>query len=62
MLDFGTGALVDTFDHLRTAGVSSVGAGPDEQAARAPVVLQRSGFEVGIMMSRCYCPGGDRAS
>ena len=38
-LDFGTDALLDTFDHLRDAGIRWVGAGPDEREARTPVVL-----------------------
>jgi poly-gamma-glutamate synthesis protein (capsule biosynthesis protein) len=36
-LDFGPEALLDTFAHLEAAGIAWVGAGPDEEAARAPV-------------------------
>jgi poly-gamma-glutamate capsule biosynthesis protein CapA/YwtB (metallophosphatase superfamily) len=36
-LDFGEEALLDTFEHLRVAGIASVGAGEDVDAARAPV-------------------------
>jgi poly-gamma-glutamate capsule biosynthesis protein CapA/YwtB (metallophosphatase superfamily) len=42
-LDFGPDALLDTLEHLRAAGISWVGAGPHEQAARAPVVLDAGG-------------------
>jgi hypothetical protein len=35
-LDYGRDALLDTCAHLEAAGVASVGAGADEQAARAP--------------------------
>ena len=35
-LDYGPQALLDTLEHLRAAGIASVGAGPDETAARAP--------------------------
>src|SRR5688572_17345296 len=35
-LDYGAEALLDTLEHLRTAGVASVGAGPDQAGARAP--------------------------
>src|SRR3954452_4597041 len=35
-LDYGSHALLDTLEHLRTAGIAYVGAGPDETAARAP--------------------------
>jgi poly-gamma-glutamate capsule biosynthesis protein CapA/YwtB (metallophosphatase superfamily) len=38
-LDFGTDALLDTFEHLRAAGIAWAGAGETEQEARAPVVL-----------------------
>jgi poly-gamma-glutamate capsule biosynthesis protein CapA/YwtB (metallophosphatase superfamily) len=38
-LDFGAEALLDTFEHLRAAGIRWVGAGPDEREARAPAVL-----------------------
>jgi poly-gamma-glutamate capsule biosynthesis protein CapA/YwtB (metallophosphatase superfamily) len=36
-LDFGPEALLDTFAHLEAAGIAWVGAGADEEAARAPV-------------------------
>jgi poly-gamma-glutamate capsule biosynthesis protein CapA/YwtB (metallophosphatase superfamily) len=42
-LDFGPEALLDTFEHLRAAGIGWVGAGADEQAARSPAVLARNG-------------------
>ncbi len=40
-LDFGYDALLDTFEHLRSAGIAWVGAGPDVGSARLPVVLER---------------------
>lgn len=42
-LDFGPEALLDTFEHLRGAGIDWVGAGPDEEGARSPVGLARNG-------------------
>jgi poly-gamma-glutamate capsule biosynthesis protein CapA/YwtB (metallophosphatase superfamily) len=39
-LDFGAEALLDTLDHLHATGVATVGAGPDEAAARAPLRLR----------------------
>jgi poly-gamma-glutamate capsule biosynthesis protein CapA/YwtB (metallophosphatase superfamily) len=39
-LDFGTDALLDTFEHLRAAGIPSVGAGADIAEARAPAHVQ----------------------
>jgi poly-gamma-glutamate synthesis protein (capsule biosynthesis protein) len=38
-LDYGTDALLDTFEHLRSGGIAWVGAGPDLGAARAPVTV-----------------------
>jgi poly-gamma-glutamate synthesis protein (capsule biosynthesis protein) len=38
-VDFGTDALLDTFEHLRAAGIAWVGAGETDNQARAPVVL-----------------------
>ncbi|MGH2985133.1 MAG: CapA family protein [Solirubrobacterales bacterium] len=42
-LDFGPEALLDTFEHLRGAGIGWVGAGVDEQGARSPAVLAANG-------------------
>src|SRR6266480_7696521 len=39
-LDFGTEALLDTFDNLEAAGIAWVGAGRDRDHARAPAVLE----------------------
>jgi poly-gamma-glutamate capsule biosynthesis protein CapA/YwtB (metallophosphatase superfamily) len=38
-LDFGEVALLDTLQHLRTAGISWVGAGADVVRARLPITL-----------------------
>jgi poly-gamma-glutamate synthesis protein (capsule biosynthesis protein) len=48
-LDYGTVALADTFDHLAAAGIAVVGAGPDEAAARRPVVVERDGFRLAVL-------------
>jgi poly-gamma-glutamate capsule biosynthesis protein CapA/YwtB (metallophosphatase superfamily) len=48
-LDFGADALLDTFEHLRGAGIAWVGAGSDVEAARAPVVLTSDGFRLGVV-------------
>ena len=42
-LDFGPDALLDTFHHLRAAGVAWVGAGAGEEEARRPVALEADG-------------------
>jgi poly-gamma-glutamate synthesis protein (capsule biosynthesis protein) len=38
--DYGTEALLDTFEHLRAAGIAWAGAGETADAARTPVVVQ----------------------
>ena len=48
-LDFGADALLDTVEHLRAAGIASVGAGADLEQARAPAVLERDGFRLGVI-------------
>jgi poly-gamma-glutamate capsule biosynthesis protein CapA/YwtB (metallophosphatase superfamily) len=48
-LDFGTEALLDTFDHLNAAGIQWVGAGPDIERARQPVVLDAAGLRLAIV-------------
>ncbi|MFD5322076.1 CapA family protein [Streptomyces sp. NPDC127098] len=48
-LDYGPEALLDTLDHLAAAGILTVGAGPDEPAARAPAVLTVGGLRIGLL-------------
>ena len=48
-LDFGGEALADTLEYLDAAGIAHVGAGPNEDAARAPVVLGAAGFRLGVV-------------
>jgi poly-gamma-glutamate capsule biosynthesis protein CapA/YwtB (metallophosphatase superfamily) len=64
VLDFGPEALQDTLGHLRRAGIYAVGAGPDEAAARAPVVLVGGGARVRVVAATDhpsdYAAGPDR--
>jgi poly-gamma-glutamate capsule biosynthesis protein CapA/YwtB (metallophosphatase superfamily) len=48
-LDYGREALLDTLEHLRTAGIPWVGAGPDVEAARAPAVLTAAAFRLAVV-------------
>lgn len=48
-LDFGPVALLDTLDHLAAAGVTAVGAGPDQPSARAPAVLAAGGLRLRLV-------------
>jgi hypothetical protein len=48
-LDFGPEALLDTLDHLRAAGVTPAGAGPDEGLARRGAVVDARGTRLGVL-------------
>lgn len=48
-LDYGPEALLDTITHLNSAGIRWVGAGPDLERARAPVVLRSGDFRLGVL-------------
>jgi poly-gamma-glutamate synthesis protein (capsule biosynthesis protein) len=48
-LDFGPEALLDTFEHLRTARIAWVGAGRRRDEARAPVILEANGVRLGVL-------------
>jgi poly-gamma-glutamate synthesis protein (capsule biosynthesis protein) len=48
-LDFGAEALLDTFEHLRAAGIDWVGAGRDRERARAPAVFERNGLRLAVL-------------
>lgn len=48
-LDFGRGALLDTFEHLSAAGIEWVGAGPVEAPSHAPAVLEADGFRLAVI-------------
>lgn len=48
-LDYGPAALLDTVRHVGAAGIGVAGGGIDDRAARAPVVVERSGVRLGIV-------------
>ena len=48
-LDFGMDALLDTFEHLRAAGIAWVGAGTDVSEARAARVLAAKGVRLAVL-------------
>ncbi len=48
-LDYGIDALADMLPRLRAVGIESVGAGADDVAARAPVVIERNGLKVAFL-------------
>jgi poly-gamma-glutamate synthesis protein (capsule biosynthesis protein) len=63
-LDFGTEALLDTFEHLRAVGVRWVGAGVEQGSARAPVRLRAGAGELTVLACadhpRDFAAGGSR--
>ena len=63
-LDYGPDALLDTLDHLSTAGIAWVGAGPDAQAARAPRVLTARDMQLAVLGAsdhpEAFAAGPDR--
>jgi poly-gamma-glutamate capsule biosynthesis protein CapA/YwtB (metallophosphatase superfamily) len=48
-LDFGAEALLDTFEHLETAGIRWVGAGRNLEEARKPATLDADGFRLAVL-------------
>jgi capsule synthesis protein PGA_cap len=48
-LDYGHDALLDTFEHLASAGIQWVGAGADLARARAPALLQSGAFRLAVL-------------
>jgi poly-gamma-glutamate capsule biosynthesis protein CapA/YwtB (metallophosphatase superfamily) len=48
-LDYGHEALCDTLDHLRRAGIRTVGAGRTRVEARTPAVLKAGGATVAVV-------------
>ena len=48
-LDYGPQALLDTLDQLATAGIATVGAGPNLDQARRPVVLDAGSLRLGVV-------------
>lgn len=63
-LDFGVVALLDTFAHLDAAGIAWVGAGPNLDSARKPVVMNVAGEHVAVVgvtdHPESYAAGPDR--
>jgi poly-gamma-glutamate capsule biosynthesis protein CapA/YwtB (metallophosphatase superfamily) len=63
-LDYGEQALLDTFEHLRSAGISYVGAGRNLEEARTPAVLEADGVRLAVFGASdhpaAYAAGPDR--
>lgn len=48
-LDYGLDALADTFAYLNGHALLSAGAGMDQRAARAPIIVERHGLKIGVV-------------
>jgi poly-gamma-glutamate capsule biosynthesis protein CapA/YwtB (metallophosphatase superfamily) len=48
-LHFAPEALLATLEHLRAAGIASVGAGRNVQEARRPAILEADGFRLAVL-------------
>lgn len=63
-LDYGPEALLDTLDHLHAVGVPAVGAGADEDSARASLSLRCGELELRLVAftdhPAAYAAGPDR--
>jgi poly-gamma-glutamate synthesis protein (capsule biosynthesis protein) len=60
-MDAGYTGLLDTIEHLTSAGIATVGAGADIAAARRPVIIERQGLTVGFLAYTCVYPPGFEA-
>jgi hypothetical protein len=56
--DWGSAALEDTVDTLRTAGITPVGAGHDASGANEPALFEVNGVRVGILAFTTLLPQG----
>ncbi len=58
MLDYGEEAFFDTFSLLDEHAISYAGAGKNLAAARRPVVLERGGLKIGVLVFSSLIPRG----
>lgn len=49
LMDCGRRGILETLAAVRDAGLSSLGAGPNEASARAPVIREIAGCQVGLL-------------
>lgn len=55
-LDFGVDCLLETVENVKQYGIIPVGAGHDEQTARAPVILEKNGIKIGVFATSMVIP------
>lgn len=56
--DYGPTALLDTFEHLRRAGVRWVGAGANTEEASQPIWIEEKGIRVAVVSFTAVVPKG----
>lgn len=61
-LDFGRDALLDSCQVLDEAGIAHTGAGPDLEAARRPVTVERKGKKIAVIGATRVIPVADWAA
>jgi poly-gamma-glutamate capsule biosynthesis protein CapA/YwtB (metallophosphatase superfamily) len=49
LLDCGRAGVLETLEALEIAGIAALGAGPNEQAAHAPRILEAGPYRVGLL-------------
>lgn len=55
-LDYGTDALLDTFDALDEVGIPYVGAGADKERAEEAIFFERGGRTIGVLAASRVIP------
>jgi poly-gamma-glutamate capsule biosynthesis protein CapA/YwtB (metallophosphatase superfamily) len=55
-LDCGRRGLVETMDTLEEAGIAYAGAGPDEKAAREPLIVEAGGIRIAFLARNALLP------
>ncbi|WP_238996684.1 CapA family protein [Paenibacillus pinistramenti] len=61
-LDQGEEGLLDTLDHLKSAGIASVGAGSDDDQAYAPYYVEKKGIKIALFGFSRVLPKSDWAA
>ncbi|WP_288960839.1 CapA family protein [uncultured Sulfitobacter sp.] len=54
--DYGPDAFLESLGHLKSAGITTVGGGPDLVSAQEPVIRDLDGLKLGILAVSCLLP------
>lgn len=55
-LDYGVECLLEGVEAVKDAGISAIGAGANESAAREPFIFEKNGLRVGILATAVVVP------